>query len=154
MSGGRDKAFWTNVAVTVELVMAHPVAVETGRPVSYMRVWERLIVLGQGQIWGVRGAWVVGDMKGGRECGTFSPEVIQEGVYLGDGGPHAELGTGSEEGSVEVDIAALEKSKKSAYLLVVGNVFNEGNEGVPHSHVVGVGFSDETDRRLGVDGAV
>ena len=93
-------------------------------------------------------------MKGSWERGTFSPEVIQEGIYLGDGGPHAELGTGSKEGSVEVDIAALEKSKESAYLLVVGNVFNEGNEGVPHGHVVGVGFSDEADRGLGIDGTV
>ena len=53
-----------------------------------------------------------------------------------------------------MDIASLEKSKESAYLLVVGNVFNEGNESVPHGHVVGVGFANETDRRLGVDGAV
>ena len=134
--------------------MAHSVAVEAGRPVSYMRVWERLIILGQGQVWGIRGAWMVGDMKGGRECGTFCPEVIQEGVYLGDGGPQAELGTGSKESSVEVDIAALEESKESAYLLVVGNMFNEGNEGVPHSHVMGVGFSDEADGRLGIDGTV
>ena len=69
-------ALRTNVVAAVELVMAHPMAVETGRPVSYMRVWERLIVLGQGQIRGVRGAWVVGDMEGGRQCGALSPEVI------------------------------------------------------------------------------
>ena len=93
-------------------------------------------------------------MEGSWESGTFCSEVIQEGIYLGDGGPHAELGTGSKEGPVEVDIAALEESKESAYLLVVGNVFNEGNEGVPHSHVVGVGFSDEADGGLGVDGTV
>ena len=55
---------------------------------------------------------------------------------------------------MEVDIAALEKSKESTYLLVVGDVFNEGNEGVPHCHVVGVGFSDEADRGLGIDGSV
>ena len=93
-------------------------------------------------------------MEGSWECRAFSPEVIQEGIHLGDGGPHTELGTGSKEGSVEVDIAALEKSKESAYLLVVGDVFNEGNEGVPHGHVVGVGFSDETDGGLGVNGTV
>ena len=93
-------------------------------------------------------------MEGSWECGTFSSEVIQEGVYLGDGGPQAELGTGSKEGSVEVDIAALEESKESAYLLVVGNVFYKGDEGVPHGHVVGIGFSDKADGRLGVDGAV
>ena len=55
---------------------------------------------------------------------------------------------------MEVDIASLEKCKESTYLLVVGDVFYEGNEGVPHGHVVGVGFSDKADRRLGVDSAV
>ena len=64
------------------------------------------------------------------------------------------MGAGSKEGSVEVDIASLEEGKESAYFLVVGNVFYEGNEGVPHSHVVGVGFANEANRRLGVDGAV
>ena len=93
-------------------------------------------------------------MEGSRECGTFSSKVIQEGVYPGDGGSQAELGTCSKEGSVEVDIAALEEGKESTYLLVVGNVFYKGDEGVPHGHVVGIGFSDEADRGLGVDGAV
>ena len=93
-------------------------------------------------------------MEGSWECGALGPKVIQEGIYLGYGGPQAELGTGSKEGPVEVDIASLEKSKESAYLLVVGNVFNEGNEGVPHGHVVGIGFSDKADGRLGVDGTV
>ena len=55
---------------------------------------------------------------------------------------------------MEVDIASLEESEEGAYFLVVGNVFYEGNEGVSHGHVVGVGFTNETDRRLGVDGAV
>ena len=55
---------------------------------------------------------------------------------------------------MEVDIASLEEGEESSYLLVVGNVFNEGNEGVPHGHVVGVGFANEADRRLGVDGMV
>ena len=76
MTGSGDLALWTGVTSTVELIMAHPVAMETGCPVSYMRVWERLVVLGQGQIWGVRGAWVVGDMEIGRECGNFCPEVV------------------------------------------------------------------------------
>ena len=93
-------------------------------------------------------------MEGSWECGALSSKVVQEGVYLGDGGPQAELGTGSKESSVEVDIAALKESKESAYLLVVGNMFNEGNEGIPHSHVMGVGFSDEADGRLGIDGTV
>ena len=53
-----------------------------------------------------------------------------------------------------MDIAVLEEGKESANFLVVGNVFYEGNEGVPHGHVVGVDFTNETDRRLGVDGAV
>ena len=154
MTGSGDLALRTGVATTMEFVMAHPVAVETGRPVSYMRVGERLIVLGQGQIRGVRGAWVVRDMEGGWECRAFSFKVIQKGVNLGNGCSHAELGTGSKEGPVEVDVASLEKSEKSAYLLVVGNVFNEGNEGVPHGHVMGVGFADEANGRLGVDGMV
>ena len=53
-----------------------------------------------------------------------------------------------------MDIAALEEGKESAYFLVVGNVFYEGNKGVSHGHVVGVGFANETNRGLGVDGAV
>ena len=43
-------ALWTGVTTAVELIVAHPVAMETGRPVAYVRVWERLIILGQGQI--------------------------------------------------------------------------------------------------------
>ena len=76
MTRSGDLALWTSVATTMEFIVAHPVAVETGRPVLYVRVWERLIVLGQGQIRGVRGAWVVGDMEIGQECGALSPEVI------------------------------------------------------------------------------
>ena len=53
-----------------------------------------------------------------------------------------------------MDIAALEEGKESANFLVVRDVFYEGNEGVPHGHVVGVGFADKADGRLGVDGAV
>ena len=93
-------------------------------------------------------------MEGGRERRAFRPEVVQEGIDLGNGSSQTELGTSSKKGSVEMDIAALEKSKESAYLLVVGNVFYEGNKGVSHGHVVGVSFTNETDRRLGVDGAV
>ena len=55
---------------------------------------------------------------------------------------------------MEVDIASLEKGEEGSYLLVMGNVLNEGNEGIPHGHVVGVGLANEADRRLGVDGAV
>ena len=55
---------------------------------------------------------------------------------------------------MEVDIASLEESEEGTYFLVVGNVFHKGNEGVSHGHVVGVGFMNETDWRLGVDGTV
>ena len=55
---------------------------------------------------------------------------------------------------MEVDIASLEESEEGAYFLVVGDVFYEGNEGVPHGHVVGVGFTKKAARGLGVNGAV
>ena len=55
---------------------------------------------------------------------------------------------------MEVDIASLEEGKESTYFLVVGNVFYEGNEGIPHGHVVGVGFTNKANGRLGVDSAV
>ena len=55
---------------------------------------------------------------------------------------------------MEVDIASLEESEEGADFLVMGNVFNEGNEGVSHGHVVGVGFANKADWRLGVDGTV
>ena len=73
---------------------------------------------------------------------------------MGDGSSQTELGACSEEGLVEVDIALLEESKEGSYLLVVGNMLNKGNEGIPHGHVVGVGLANEADRRLGVDGTV
>ena len=43
-------ALRTGVAMAVELIVACPVAMKTGCPVAYMRVWERFIVLGQGQV--------------------------------------------------------------------------------------------------------
>ena len=55
---------------------------------------------------------------------------------------------------MEADIASLEEGEEGAYFLVVGNVFYKGNEGIPHGHVVGVGFAKKADRGLGVDGAV
>ena len=55
---------------------------------------------------------------------------------------------------MEVDIASLEEGEEGTYLLVVGNMFYKGTEGIPHGHVVGVGFANEADRRLGVDGTV
>ena len=59
MAGGRDMAFWTGVVVAVELIMAHPVAMEAGSPVAYMRVRERLIILSQSKVRGFRGVWVI-----------------------------------------------------------------------------------------------
>ena len=59
MAGSGDKAFQTGVAMAVELIVAHPVAMETGSPVAYVRVRERFIVLGQGQIKGVQRTWIV-----------------------------------------------------------------------------------------------
>ena len=53
-----------------------------------------------------------------------------------------------------MDIATLEEGKESANFLVVGDVFYKGNEGIPHSHVVGVGFANKADWRLGVNGTV
>ena len=55
---------------------------------------------------------------------------------------------------MEVDIASLEEGKEGSYLLVVGNMLNKGNEGSPHGHVVGVGLTNEANRRLGVNGVV
>ena len=55
---------------------------------------------------------------------------------------------------MEVDIALLEEGEESAYFLVVRDMFYKGNEGVPHGHVVGVGFTNEANGRLGVDGVV
>ena len=69
-------ALRTNVAAAVELIMAHPVAMKAGSPVMYVIVWERFIVLGQGQIRCVRRAWVIGDMEGSWERGAFGSEVI------------------------------------------------------------------------------
>ena len=43
-------ALRTSVAAAVKLIMACPVAMETGSPVAYLIVWERFIILGQGQI--------------------------------------------------------------------------------------------------------
>ena len=73
---------------------------------------------------------------------------------MGNGSPQAKLGAGSKEGLVEVDATSLEEGKESVYFLVVGNVFYEGDEGIPHGHVVGVGFAKKADRGLGVDGVV
>ena len=93
-------------------------------------------------------------MEGSWEHGAFGLKVVQEGVNLGNGSSQTELGASSKEGSVEVDIASLEEGKESVYFLVVGNMFYKGNEGVPHGHVVGVGFVKKANGGLGIDGVV
>ena len=93
-------------------------------------------------------------MEVSRESGVVRSEVVQKRVYLGNCSSQTELGASSKEGMVEVDVATLEEGEESAYFLVVRNVFYEGDEGVPHSHVVGVGFANKANRILGVDGAV
>ena len=55
---------------------------------------------------------------------------------------------------MEVDIALLKEGEEGAYFLVVRNMIYKGNEGIPHGHVVGVGFANKANRRFGVDGAV
>ena len=76
VTGSGDVALWTEVAAAVELIMAHPVAMKAGRPVVYVIVRERFIVLGQGQVRGVRGAWVVRDVEGGQERRALRSEVV------------------------------------------------------------------------------
>ena len=55
---------------------------------------------------------------------------------------------------MEVDIAVLEEGEESVYFLVVRNMFNKGNEGIPHGHVMSVGFANEANGKLGVDSVV
>ena len=55
---------------------------------------------------------------------------------------------------MEMDITALEEGKKSVNFLVMRDVFHEGNEGIPHCHVMGISFVNETNRGLRVDGVV
>ena len=57
MAQCRDVAFRANVVSAMELIMAHSMAMETGGPILYVRVQERFVILGQGKIWGIRGAW-------------------------------------------------------------------------------------------------
>ena len=73
---------------------------------------------------------------------------------MGDGGSQTKLGASSKESTVEADVTVLEESEKSMYLLVVRDIFDKGDEGIPHGHVMGVGFADEANGRLGVDSMV
>ena len=69
-------AFQAGVATAVELIVAHPVAMETGSPVAYMRIQEWFIVLGYGKIRGVQGSQVIRDMDIGRKHGVLCSKVI------------------------------------------------------------------------------
>ena len=117
-------ALWAGVAVAVELIMAHPVAMETGSPVAYVRLQEWFIVLGYGKIRGVQGLWVIRDVDIGRKHGALCSQVIQEGIDLGNHSSQTQLGAGSKEGTVEVNVTALEKDKEGAYFLMVRDVVN------------------------------
>ena len=55
---------------------------------------------------------------------------------------------------MEVDVAALKEGKKCADFLVIGDVINEGDESILHGHVVGIGFVNEANWRLWVNGMV
>ena len=55
---------------------------------------------------------------------------------------------------MDVDVTALEKNEKSAYFLVVRDMFDRRDEGIPHGHVVGIGFTNEANGRLRVDSTV
>ena len=55
---------------------------------------------------------------------------------------------------METDITALEEGEKSVDLLVRRDIFNKRDECIPHGHVVGIGFANETNRRLRVNGTV
>ena len=55
---------------------------------------------------------------------------------------------------MEADVTVLKEGKKSANLLMRRDVFDKGDEGIPHGHVMGIGFVNEADRRLGVDGMI
>ena len=81
-----DVALRADVAMSVELIMAHAMAVETGSPVAYMGVRKGFIVLGQGKVRGVRGAGFIRDMEVGSKHGTLISKVIvltmQERDYL------------------------------------------------------------------------
>lgn len=54
---GRDMAFRTNISSAMKFIVTHVVTMKACCPVAYMGVCKWFIVLGQGKIWGVRGAW-------------------------------------------------------------------------------------------------
>ena len=90
----------------------------------------------------------------GRECGAFVLQIVKEGVDLGHSGSQTQLSAGPKEGSVEVDVTVLEEGEKSANFLLRRDIFNKVDEGVPHGHVMGIGFTNEADGRLRVKGTI
>ena len=93
-------------------------------------------------------------MEVGRECRTFVSQIIKEGVDLGHSGSQTQLSASPEEGSVEADVTALEEGEKSVNFLQRRDIFDKGDEGVSHGHVMGIGFVNEADGRLRVDGMI
>ena len=55
---------------------------------------------------------------------------------------------------MEADVTLLEKGKEYMDFLVLGNMFYEGDKGIPHIHVMGIGFVNKANRRLGVNGVI
>ena len=55
---------------------------------------------------------------------------------------------------MEADVTALEKGKEGVNFLMRRGMFNKGDEGVPHGHMVGISFTNEADGRLRVDSMV
>ena len=73
---------------------------------------------------------------------------------MGDCGSKTELSPCAEEGMVEVDVTSLEEGKECANLLVGRDIFDKRSEGIPHCHVVGVGFMNEANWGLWVNGMI
>ena len=55
---------------------------------------------------------------------------------------------------MEVDVTLLKEGKEGVDFLVERNVFYEGDEGIPHGHVMGICFMNEANWRLGVYGVI
>ena len=56
---------------TMELVVAHVMAMETSSPIMYVGVQEEFIILSNGKIWRIRGTGFIRNVEVGRECGVF-----------------------------------------------------------------------------------
>ena len=107
---GGNVTSWADVTVAMEFVVTHLMAMETCSPVSHMGIKERFVVLGQGEVQGVRGMRVVRDVESGRKSRALISKVIEEGVDLCYSGFQAKLSACTEQGTMETDIAALEES--------------------------------------------